>query len=283
MPSKRQDPLALIFRALAFSAPVNARRLQAQHRAPANSGSAVQDRLFALCVLASIAVHASLLFLFPASRPGEAPPSAARILIARITERASAPQPPVPEIRRHFARDRPRAAPAPGPVAEPPRPVAAESPAAAPQATVATAAAAPETPAAVAPVLSSAASQPAPVSVRAPEAGASAPATRTSDEPDAGSVDRFRRALIDAAARYKRYPVQALERGWQGRVEVHLVIGPTGIIQSSVVKASSGHEILDNQALDMVQRAKPLAPVPATLRGREFSVDIPVIFDLLSG
>lgn len=263
---------------------MNAPCLQAQDRAARNSGPAARDRVFALCVLASIAVHASLLFLIPSARPGEAPPSVTRILIARITERESVTQPPAREIRRRAAPDRPRAAPAAGPVPEPPRPVMAESPAAAPQAAVAPAAPAPETPAAAtAPVLSSTALQPAPLSVRAPEARESAPATPATGEPDAGSVDQFRRALIDAAARYKRYPVQALERGWQGRVEVHLVIGPTGIIQSSVVKASSGHEILDNQALDMVKRAKPLAPVPATLRGREFSVDIPVIFDLQSG
>jgi len=51
----------------------------------------------------------------------------------------------------------------------------------------------------------------------------------------------------------------------------------------SLVKASSGYEILDNQALDMVKKAKPLTPIPAALRGREFTVDIPVIFDLQAG
>jgi len=260
--------------------------LHAPDRASANFGSAAQDRTFALCVLVSIAVHATLLFLFPALRPGEAPPSATRMLIARITERASEPEPPPPmrETRRRAEPDRARTAPVPKPVAEPPRPVMAVPPAAAQQATVLPAAPAPEAPAAAAAsVPGSAASQPAAASVRAPEARAPAQATRASGEPDAGSVEQFRRALIDAAARYKRYPAQALERGWQGKVEIRLVIGPTGIIQSGVVKASSGHEILDNQALDMVKRAKPLAPVPATLRGREFSVDVPVIFDLQSG
>lgn len=248
--------------------------------ASANIGPAAQDRIFALCVLASIAVHASLLFLFPVLGPGEAPPSATRMLIARITERASEPEPapPLRETRRRAEPDRAYAAPVAMPVVEPPRPATAEPPAAAPQA-------APAAPAAeaAAPVLSSAASAPAAASVRAPEARTPVQAASASREPDAGSIDQFRRALIDAAARYKRYPVLALERGWEGKVEIRLVIGPTGIIQSGVVKASSGHEILDNQALDMVRRAKPLAPVPAPLRGREFSVDVPVIFDLQSG
>ena len=74
-----------------------------------------------------------------------------------------------------------------------------------------------------------------------------------------------------------------MDKGWQGRVEIRLVVGANGMIQSSLVKASSGYEILDNQALDMVMKAKPLTPIPAALRGREFSVDIPVIFDLQAG
>ena len=257
---------------------------QAPNRTSANLGPAAQDRIFALCVLASIAVHASMLFLFPALRPGETPPSATRMLIARITERVNVPEPPLPvrEARRPEP-DRPRTAPVPKPEAEPPRPAMAEPPASAPQAAVTPAAPAPQVPAAAAaPVLSSPASQPGAASVRAPEARPPAPTARASAEPDAGSVEQFRRALFEAAKRYDHYPVQARERGWEGRVEIRLVIGPTGIIQSSVVKASSGHGILDNQALDMLKRAKPLAPVPAPLRGREFSVDIPVKFELRS-
>ena len=65
--------------------------------------------------------------------------------------------------------------------------------------------------------------------------------------------------------------------------ERRLIIGPNGAIQSSLVKASSGYEILDSQAMDMVKKAKPLTPIPAALRGREFMVDIPVIFDLQAG
>jgi len=107
--------------------------------------------------------------------------------------------------------------------------------------------------------------------------------TRAGNDTEPGTLDQYRLALIVAAKRYKRYPVQAMDRGWQGKVEVRLVIGPTGAIQNSLVKASSGHEILDNQAMDMVKKAKPLAPIPAALRGREFTVDIPVIFDLQAG
>ena len=96
-------------------------------------------------------------------------------------------------------------------------------------------------------------------------------------------MERYRLAVIGAANKYKRYPAQAMEKGWQGRVEIRLVIGNNGMTQSLVVKSSSGFRILDDQALDMVKKAKPLAPIPASLRGRQFTVDIPVIFDLQTG
>jgi protein TonB len=100
---------------------------------------------------------------------------------------------------------------------------------------------------------------------------------------DTGLLDAYRLALIDAAKRYKRYPVQAMERGWQGRVEIRVVIGTDGTIRRTLVKTSSNYQILDDQALDMVKRGKPLTQVPPALRGREFTVDVPVIFELQTG
>jgi outer membrane biosynthesis protein TonB len=38
--------------------------------------------------------------------------------------------------------------------------------------------------------------------------------------------------------------------------------------------------VLDQQALDMIRRAKSLTPVPSALRGREVTLDVPVIFSL---
>jgi periplasmic protein TonB len=100
---------------------------------------------------------------------------------------------------------------------------------------------------------------------------------------DAGNVDQFRIALMSVARQYNRYPIQARERGWTGRVEVRLVIGAEGTIESVLVKSSSGYDILDNRALDMIRKAKLQTPVPAALRGREFSIDIPVDFILQTG
>ena len=117
-----------------------------------------------------------------------------------------------------------------------------------------------------------------------PQAAAGVPgneaAAKSGNEADAGTREQYRLALIVAARRYKRYPAIAMEKGWQGRVEVHLVIGANGILVDASIKSGSGHEILDNQALDMLKKGKTTVPIPVSLRGREFSIDVPVIFNL---
>jgi protein TonB len=74
-----------------------------------------------------------------------------------------------------------------------------------------------------------------------------------------------------------------MERGWQGRVEVRVVIGSNGDVTEALIKRSSNYRILDDQALDMVKKGTGREPIPPALRGREFTLDIPVIFELQAG
>ena len=130
-------------------------------------------------------------------------------------------------------------------------------------------------------VPSSAPAQRAP-EVQAPpvSAGPNA-ALRPAESADTGNLDQYRIALLGAANRYKRYPAIALEKGWQGRVEVLIVIGANGMTQSITVKTSSGFEILDKAAIEMVTKGKGNVLIPPSLRGREFTVPpIPVIFSM---
>lgn len=126
----------------------------------------------------------------------------------------------------------------------------------------------------------------APVAVAAQTApafavrGTSQTAPAAEEAPDAGTLAQYRLAIISAARRYKRYPRAALDNNWQGRVEIHMVIGASGAISTLSVRTSAGHPVLDEQALEMIERAKATAQIPPALRGREFVVDIPVIFSL---
>jgi len=244
-----------------------------------------EERALLWCVLVSIALHA-LVLLGISWGPAPAPPAKTLlVLTATLAPIAAshapvqtppsklAPQPPPdPVSATRPALTRPASSPAPAAQSAAPA-----EPARAPQAESATTA------------LGSAASstQPAaPVQAKAaPQLPAGVPTeagAKSGNEADTGTLEQYRLALIVATRRYKRYPAIALEKGWQGRVEVRMVIGANGMVASASIKTGSGHEILDNQALDMLKKGKTTVPIPASLRGREFSIDVPVIFNLES-
>ncbi len=234
-----------------------------------------EDRLLLLCLLASIALHAAVLFGIPGLRASAQRGNALSVLTATLM-----PRPAAPIVSPQPAKlpERPVTHPAPRPALAKVAavPIQDSKPAVAPTVPAPTEApaAAPSAPAAA----PSAAAKPAPQpsgALPAPE-----PPSKVGTELDAGTLEQYRLALIVATRRYKRYPAIAMEKGWQGRVEVHMVIGANGMIASASIKASSGHEILDNQALDMLKKGKTTVPIPTGLRGKDFSVDVPVIFNL---
>lgn len=97
---------------------------------------------------------------------------------------------------------------------------------------------------------------------------------------DADGVRQYRVNLASAARRFKRYPAQALEKGWSGSAEVELAIAASGVAQPPRLMSSSGHELLDEAALTMIGRAAQATLVPASLSGRAFAVKLPIMFDL---
>lgn len=97
---------------------------------------------------------------------------------------------------------------------------------------------------------------------------------------DKDLLARYRLQLISAARRYKRYPRAALDNQWEGATEVAMVIGDNGRIREVTISKSSGHAVLDRQAIDMFRKAKPLVPIPTGLRGREFRVTLKAIYSL---
>jgi protein TonB len=107
-----------------------------------------------------------------------------------------------------------------------------------------------------------------------------APATPSAEAFDAGSLAQYRLQIISAARKYKRYPRVAMDNNWEGDVVVRMVVGASGIIAALSVKSSSGHEVLDQQALDMFKRAKPLVQIPPALRGKEFAIELRAIYSL---
>lgn len=80
--------------------------------------------------------------------------------------------------------------------------------------------------------------------------------------------------------RFQKYPPPAQRRGWEGTAEVLLQISAEGKVVSITLGKSSGRDILDKEALDMVRRASPLPQAPLDLRGRALVVSVPIVFKL---
>lgn len=104
--------------------------------------------------------------------------------------------------------------------------------------------------------------------VESPRAGVSAEGLR-----------QYRFALAREARRHRQYPPLARSRGWEGVAEVRVEVNP-GQHPAVALSRSSGHELLDTQALEMMKLAIVSAILPDTLRGYSFSVPVPISFSL---
>ena len=94
------------------------------------------------------------------------------------------------------------------------------------------------------------------------------------------AVELFTNNLAFHISKFKKYPRIAMRRNWQGMVLVRMVMLDNGNIQSLSIEKSSGYEVLDNEAMKMIERAKPLPKPPDILAGDEVNIYVPVSFAL---
>lgn len=92
--------------------------------------------------------------------------------------------------------------------------------------------------------------------------------------------NRYGNSLWGAISKHKKYPKIAAMRNWQGEAIVELELDGNGKLKSKRITQSSGHEVLDRQALEMVEKALPLPAPPDALRGTSFTITVPVPFKL---
>ena len=231
------------------------------------------DRTFAIALAASALAHALILLAMPALLDPARNRLPASPIVAHLVFPRPAPEPPpVVEPRTDSkAPETPRPARHP-PVDRSERP--------APSAPVTTAPAI-QSPALAEPPRAAAPVPPSPsVAVTKPEPPAPPVAAAAGEASDPLTLGQYRLAIIAAAKRYKKYPRLAIDNNWEGQAEVRMEIGADGAMGSIRIKTSSGFDSLDQQALEMIRQAKPLAPIPAALRGKGFTVDVPVLFSL---
>lgn len=94
------------------------------------------------------------------------------------------------------------------------------------------------------------------------------------------TLQSYGETLLALVKRHKAYPPIAQSRGWQGTVRVELTLGPGGQVANLRIFQSSGHQVLDEKALEMVRKAVQASRMPRTLRESEFTLRIPINFNL---
>ena len=79
---------------------------------------------------------------------------------------------------------------------------------------------------------------------------------------------------------FKRYPRQARTRAHQGTVKVAFVLDSAGHVVSSHIVKSSGSSILDQETLDLLERAQPFPVPPAGAASRDLFLEVPISYAL---
>lgn len=89
--------------------------------------------------------------------------------------------------------------------------------------------------------------------------------------------EKYELALSGWIQQHKLYPTGAAGR--EGRVVVRMRIDRTGYVRYYAIEQSSGSDVLDAAAIDMIRRANPVPAVPATYpAGNLIEFLIPIVF-----
>lgn len=88
--------------------------------------------------------------------------------------------------------------------------------------------------------------------------------------------------LMAHLQRKKRYPSEARQARQQGIVTVRFTVNRDGAVTASSIKRSSGHDLLDQATLDLMQRVSPLPPIPRDMQRDSLTIALPIDYALSS-
>lgn len=77
-----------------------------------------------------------------------------------------------------------------------------------------------------------------------------------------------------------KYPRRALERNWEGDIQLKITIDAKGQVQDLQVLEESRYSNLNREALRSVERANPYPPIPAELGINSYQFTVPITFRL---
>jgi TonB family protein len=104
----------------------------------------------------------------------------------------------------------------------------------------------------------------------------------TAPAPDLEAIlSAYRERVKSEILAHREYPATARRLGREGEVRVQFVVEANGNVGSVEIVMSSGDASLDNAAMDAVQSASPVSPIPGELGVSSLAMSILIVFSLL--
>ena len=101
------------------------------------------------------------------------------------------------------------------------------------------------------------------------------------DDPKAKREEADYYSLLSAHLnRKKRYPSEAKKARQQGVVTVRFTVHADGRISGSSIRTSSGHDLLDQATLDLMERVAPLPRFPRSMTRDRVTISLPIDYSL---
>ena len=95
-----------------------------------------------------------------------------------------------------------------------------------------------------------------------------------------GTLPTWKGLLLRHLERHKRYPSEAQRARHEGVTYVRFTMSRDGRILAARIERPSGHAALDQEGLDLLQRAQPLPPLPHDQPGESLEIVVPIQFFL---
>lgn len=90
--------------------------------------------------------------------------------------------------------------------------------------------------------------------------------------------DNYNGMVLRRLQRTKRYPKEARRDRLRGVAVVSFTVSRSGGVSGVRLARSSGHKVLDQEAIAMVGRASPMPPIPQSIRDNRITFQAPVNF-----
>jgi TonB family protein len=96
--------------------------------------------------------------------------------------------------------------------------------------------------------------------------------------PSPEAVAEYKHKLVSSIAKAVRYPLAACADKLEGSIELQFTASSDGRITSRRIAKSSGHAILDQEALQTIDRVKTAPPFPRGVKARQLTFSAPIHF-----